>query len=72
MPKTTDFNLKFFDRDDFESIQSFIQETKSYHGNYSLHLTDENIERIKEGKCLVWGMGEYTVLIYFKDVQALA
>lgn len=67
MPRTTDENIKFFDSGDFANVIDFIHETKSVYGNYSLHLTKEDLKQLEQGKCLVWGMGQYTVLIYLED-----
>ncbi len=60
--------FKFYDEIN-EEVHQFVREKASYHGMFSLVLSEEDIEKLSSGKYLVWPIGEYTMVISTKTVE---
>ena len=64
----TDEEVAFFDPRDKDAIEQHIKDYGCY-GTSQIILTPHDLEALKSGKCIVWGLNEYTSIIYYHDEQ---
>jgi len=63
---TSDESVAIIDRHEKEKIYKHCCEYGGY-GADSIALTPEDIKALQEGKCIVWGQGEYSSIIYYHE-----